>query len=205
MIGCQKKSEEVRVRIGADHWLEGAVRCESPNSDERSDPDDISLLVIHNISLPPGEFGGDQVRQLFTNCLDCSADARLADLAGVHVSAHLFIDRHGALTQFVTFDRRAWHAGQSSYRGRAGCNDYSIGIELEGTDHVPYEDAQYAALAEVTTALIDHYARLSLDAVVGHQEIAPERKSDPGPAFDWRRFYRECYGRRARGIGENRS
>lgn len=185
-------SNEVRVRIGADHWLEGAARCESPNSDERSDSDDIALLVIHNISLPPGEFGGDQVKRLFTNCLDCSADPRLADLSGVRVSAHLFVDRQGTLTQFVAFDRRAWHAGQSSYRGRVGCNDYSIGIELEGTDHVPYEDAQYVALADVAALLIRRYQRLSLDAVVGHQEIAPGRKSDPGPAFDWRRFYREC-------------
>jgi AmpD protein len=185
----------VRVRITADHWLEGAARCESPNSDERSDPDDIALLVIHNISLPPGQFGGNQVRQFFTNCLDCSADARLADLAGVCVSAHLFIDRVGTQTQFVAFDRRAWHAGQSSYRGRVGCNDYSIGIELEGTDHVPYEDAQYAALAEVTATLIERYHRLSLDAVVGHMEVAPGRKSDPGPSFDWPRFYRDCHVR----------
>ena len=184
-------SKEVRVRIGADHWLEGAVRCESPNSDERSDPDDIALLVIHNISLPPGEFGGDHVRRLFTNCLDCAADARLADLTGVRVSSHLFIDRNGTLTQFVAFDRRAWHAGQSNYRGRVGCNDYSIGIELEGTDDIPYEDAQYAVLAEVAAVLIGRYQRLSLDAVVGHQEIAPGRKSDPGSVFDWRRFYRE--------------
>lgn len=197
MIGCQKNSKEVRVRIGADHWLEGTARCESPNSDERSDPDDISLLVIHNISLPPGQFGGDQVRQLFTNCLDCSADPSLADLAGVHVSAHLFINRRGVITQFVSFDRRAWHAGQSSYRGRTGCNDYSIGIELEGSDHTPYADAQYEALAETTAALFGRYRRLSLDAVVGHQEIAPDRKTDPGPAFEWWRFYRDCRGRLA--------
>src|SRR4030095_8010092 len=105
---------------------------------------------------------------------------------------HLCVDRQGSLTQFVAFDRRAWHAGQSSYRGRVGCNDYSIGIELEGTDHIPYEDAQYTALADVAALLTRRYPRLSLDAVVGHQEIAPGRKSDPGPAFDWRRFYREC-------------
>lgn len=198
-------SKEVRVRISADHWLEGAARCESPNSDERSDPDDIALLVIHNISLPPGQFGGGQVRQLFTNCLNCGADARLADLAGVRVSAHVFIDRDGTPTQFVAFDRRAWHAGQSSYRGRVGCNDYSIGIELEGTDHVPYEDVQYTSLADVTAALIERYHRLALDVVVGHQEIAPERKSDPGPSFDWPRFYRECHLRLGRGRSENRS
>lgn len=195
MIGCQKTTEELSVRIGADHWLEGAVRCPSPNSDERPDPDDIALLVIHNISLPPGRFGGDLVRQLFTNCLDCSADPALADLAGVRVSAHLFIDRRGAPTQFVSFDRRAWHAGSSSYRGRSRCNDFSIGVELEGADHVPYENAQYATLTGVVAALLARYPRLSLDAVVGHQEIAPGRKSDPGPAFDWRRFYDGCYAR----------
>ena len=183
------------MRIDADHWLEGAVRCPSPNCDGRPDPDDISLLVIHNISLPPGRFGGDHVRQLFTNCLDCDADPTLADLVGVKVSAHLFIDRRGTITQFVTFDQRAWHAGPSSYSGRAGCNDYSIGIELEGTDRTPYESPQYGALSEIVSALIGRYRRLSLDAVVGHQEIAPERKSDPGPAFDWRRFYQDCYRR----------
>jgi N-acetyl-anhydromuramoyl-L-alanine amidase len=188
-------SEEVRVRIGADHWLEGAFRCQSPNCDDRPDPDDIVLLVIHNISLPPGRFGGDQVQRLFTNCLDCDADPALNDLAGVRVSAHLFIDRRGALTQFVPFERRAWHAGSSSYRGRARCNDFSIGIELEGTDHIAYEDSQYDALSEVVKTLLERYARLSLDGVVGHQEIAPERKSDPGSAFDWQRFYRDCYKR----------
>jgi N-acetyl-anhydromuramoyl-L-alanine amidase len=188
-------SEEVRVRIGADHWLEGAFRCQSPNCDDRPDPDDIVLLVIHNISLPPGRFGGDQVQRLFTNCLDCDADPALNDLAGVRVSAHLFIDRRGALTQFVPFDRRAWHAGSSSYRGCARCNDFSIGIELEGTDHIAYEDSQYDALSEVVKTLLERYARLSLDGVVGHQEIAPERKSDPGSAFDWQRFYRDCYKR----------
>jgi AmpD protein len=191
---------EVRVRIGADNWLEGALRCPSPNSDERPDPDDISLLVIHNISLPPGHFGGDHVRQLFTNCLDGGADATFADLVGVQVSAHLFIDRRGALMQFVAFDRRAWHAGQSIYRGRAGCNDYSIGIELEGTDHTAYENSQYDTLSDVVAMLIGRYRGLSLDAAVGHQEIAPERKSDPGPAFDWRRFYQMSYGRLEKGL-----
>jgi N-acetyl-anhydromuramoyl-L-alanine amidase len=188
-------SAGARVRIGADHWLEGAVRCQSPNCDARPDPDDIALLVIHNISLPPGSFGGDEVRQLFTNCLDCSADPALNDLAGVRVSAHLFVDRRGAMTQFVPSDQRAWHAGSSSYRGRARCNDYSIGIELEGTDRIAYEDPQYGALSQVVVTLIRRYSRLSLDAVVGHQEVAPGRKSDPGPAFDWPRFYRECYRR----------
>jgi len=186
-------ANEVCVRIGAEHWLERVERCPSPNCDDRSDPDDIVLLVIHNISLPPGRFGGDCVRQLFTNCLDCNADPAFGDLIGVEVSAHVFIDRRGKSVQFVPFDRRAWHAGASSYRGRVGCNDFSIGIELEGTDDLAYSDAQYETLHDVIAALLRRYERLSLDAVVGHQEIAPSRKTDPGAAFDWRRFYRRCY------------
>jgi AmpD protein len=195
MIGCQNVAGGVRVRIGADGWLESVARDPSPNCDARSDPDDISLLVIHAISLPAGRFGGDHVRQLFTNCLDCSADPTFADLAGVQVSAHLFVERTGRVNQFVPFNRRAWHAGASAFRGRAGCNDYSIGIELEGCEWLAYEDAQYAVLGELIAALLAHYPRLSLDAVVGHQEIAPERKSDPGPLFDWQRLYRDCYAR----------
>jgi N-acetyl-anhydromuramoyl-L-alanine amidase len=181
--------------VGADHWLAAATRCRSPNLDARSDPDDIALLVIHSISLPAGQFGGERVRQLFTNCLDCSADPSFADLAGVPLSAHLFIDRSGAITQFVPFDQRAWHAGISSFRGRSGCNDFSIGIELEGCDWLAYEDAQYKVLIDVMIALLARYSRLSLDAVVGHQEIAPGRKSDPGPLFDWQRVYHDCYAR----------
>jgi AmpD protein len=195
MIGCQNAVEGGYVRIGADGWLESVARYPSPNCDARSDPDDISLLVIHAISLPVGRFGGEQVRQLFTNCLDCSADPTFADLAGVHVSAHLFVERTGRVIQFVPFGRRAWHAGVSAFRGRVGCNDYSIGIELEGCEWLAYQDAQYAILGELITTLFAHYPRLSLDAVVGHQEIAPERKWDPGPLFDWQRLYRDCYSR----------
>ena len=183
---------EVRVRIGIDHWLEGAARFTSPNCDARTDPNDISLIVIHGISLPPGRFGGDGVKQLFTNCLDCTAHPALADLEGVRVSSHLFIDRHGGIAQFVPFDLRAWHAGLSSFRGRAACNDYSVGIELEGTDDTAYDARQYDALGRVAVALIRHYPRLSLDSIVGHLEIAPERKTDPGPAFDWYRLYTDC-------------
>jgi AmpD protein len=183
------------VRIDADHWLEGAIRFPSPNCDPRRDPNDITLLVIHNISLPPGQFGGAHVPLLFTNCLDCSAHPAFADLEGVAVSAHLFVDRGGVITQFVSFDHRAWHAGKSSFRGSSACNDYSIGIELEGTDDIPYEDAQYIALADLVVTLLRRYERLSLDAIVGHQEIAPQRKTDPGAAFDWARLYRDCYRR----------
>ena len=195
---------EKRVRIGTDHWLEGVARCRSPNCDARTDPDDITLTVIHGISLPPGRFGSDCVKQLFTNCLDCSADAALEDLEGVRVSAHLFIDRRGEITQFVPFDLRAWHAGQSSYRGRAGCNDYSIGIELEGVDDVPYEARQYNTLAPVIAALLHRYPRLSLDSIVGHLEIAPGRKSDPGVVFDWCRLYADCVRLMGAAVGTDR-
>ena len=183
------------MRIDADHWLVDAIRCPSPNCDQRRDPDDITLLVIHNISLPPGQFGGAHVQQLFTNCLDCSAHPAFADLEGVAVSSHLFVDRRGVVTQFVAFDQRAWHAGVSSFRGVSSCNDYAIGIELEGADDIPYDDAQYAALCELVVTLLHRYQRLSLDAIAGHLEIAPQRKTDPGPAFDWPRLYRECYRR----------
>lgn len=179
------------MRIGADHWVEGVVRCASPNCDDRTDPDDIALVVIHNISLPPGRFGGGLVEQLFTNCLDCTTDAALQDLDGVRVSAHLFLDRQGTVTQFVPFHRRAWHAGVSSHRGREGCNDFSVGIELEGADDVPYEERQYRSLVALVVALMKRYPRLSLDGIVGHQDIAPHRKSDPGVAFDWTRLYRD--------------
>lgn len=182
---------ESAVRIGADHWLEGVVRCASPNCDDRTDPDDIALVVVHNISLPPGQFGGGLIQQFFTNCLDCTVDATLRDLDGVRVSAHLFVDRRGTVTQFVPFHKRAWHAGVSNYRGREACNDYSIGVELEGADDVQYEDVQYAALAALVAALMNRYPQLSLQGVVGHQEIAPERKSDPGSVFDWSRLYRD--------------
>ncbi len=187
----QSRLRESDVRIGADNWVEGVARCASPNCDDRTDPDDIALVVIHNISLPPGRFGGGLVEQLFTNCLDCTAHAALQGLDGVRVSAHLFLDRQGTVTQFVPFHRRAWHAGVSSHRGREGCNDYSIGIELEGADEVPYEESQYKTLVALAVALMKRYPRLSLEGIVGHQDIAPDRKSDPGAAFDWTRFYRD--------------
>ena len=200
MPGCLRHDFDERIEcsvynIDSQHWLEGASRAPSPNCDERSDPADIVLLVIHGISLPPGRFGGDEVRRFFTNCLDCSVDPTLRDLEGVRVSSHLFIDRAGAVTQFVPFDRRAWHAGKSSHQGRSACNDFSIGIELEGTDELPYDARQYPVLADVTTALLRRYRRLSLSGIVGHQDVAPGRKTDPGPAFDWSRFLRECLSR----------
>ncbi len=157
----------------------------SPNQNARPDPEDINLVVVHGISLPPGEFGTGAVARLFCNTLDCSGDPRLADLAGVRVSAHLFVSRRGSVTQFVAFDRRAWHAGISRWRGRTGCNDFSIGIELEGTDDAGYTSRQYGVLTNILDALIARYPRIDRSAVVGHSEIAPGRKIDPGPHFDW--------------------
>ena len=171
-----------------DHWLLEARRLPSPNCDERPEVDDISLLVIHNISLPPGEFGGPHVDELFCNRLDPGAHPYFADICQLRVSAHLLIRRDGSLVQYVPFNRRAWHAGQSCYAGREQCNDYSIGIELEGCDALPFTDDQYHALARVTTALIAAYPGLDAGRILGHSDIAPGRKTDPGPCFDWQRY-----------------
>jgi AmpD protein len=175
------------VRIDDQHWLTRVRRLPSPNCDARGRGECPELVVIHCISLPPGRFGTGLVDALFTNRLDTGADPALADLAGVRVSAHVFIDRRGRVTQFVPFDRRAWHAGASIWRGRPGCNRYSVGVELEGTDRARYTALQYRQLDRVLHALFVRYPGLSADAVVGHQEIAPARKRDPGPGFDWRR------------------
>lgn len=169
--------------------LRPAVQCPSPNQDDRPDDEEPSLIVIHGISLPPGEFGGPYIQQFFTNCLDGQGHSYFAGICDRHVSAHLLIRRDGAVVQFVPFGRRAWHAGESRFRGRSRCNDFSIGIELEGEDETPYEDAQYEVLAGVAATLIGSYSRLSLRAIAGHCDIAPRRKTDPGPAFDWLRLY----------------
>ena len=173
------------MQVMKDHWLARVRRRPSANCAPRSDPDDVSLLVIHNISLPPGQFGTGMVEALFTNQLDVSRDERLADLEGLQVSSHLLIDRRGRTTQFVPFDQAAWHAGLSEWRGRCGCNDFAVGIELEGTDSRAYTKAQYRRLLLVTRALLARYPRLSAEAIVGHLEIAPGRKTDPGPVFAW--------------------
>lgn len=170
------------------HWLARTRRVESPNADARPAGASIELVVVHCISLPPGRYATGCVEALFTNTLDCGLDPTLSDLEGLRVSAHVFIDRRGRATQFVPFSRRAWHAGVSAWRGRPGCNDFSIGIELEGTDTGFYTVAQYRRLRQVLRALFAAYPLLSPDAVVGHAEIAPGRKSDPGPGFDWRRL-----------------
>lgn len=168
-------------------WLPDVRRVHSPNCDPRPPGYRIELIVLHGISLPAGRFGSGLIEALFCNTLDCSVHADLADLAGVRVSAHLLIERSGRITQFVPFSMRAWHAGVSRWRGREGCNDFSIGIELEGTDHVPYSEAQYAALERVLGFLYERFA-LGPERVAGHEHIAPGRKTDPGPAFDWLRL-----------------
>lgn len=148
-----------------------------------------ALLVIHGISLPPGEFGGHEIEDLFMNRLDWDAHPYFGEIRGVEVSAHLLIRRDGELIQFVAFTRRAWHAGESLFRGCSRCNDFSIGIELEGEDETAYTDRQYEVLSAVTVALLQAYPALSAREIAGHSDLAPDRKTDPGPAFDWLRLY----------------
>lgn len=174
------------VQVSAEgDWLLGARRVVSPNADARPDADDISLLVIHAISLPPERFSGDAVERLFTNRLDPAEHPYFEGLVGVRVSAHLFIRRRGELIQFVPFRQRAWHAGVSTWAGRSRCNDFSIGIELEGSDHRPFTAAQMRRLRQVVSALQAAFPAITREQVVGHSDIAPGRKTDPGPYFDW--------------------
>lgn len=173
------------VPIDPDGWAQGVQRLVSPNQDERPDGAAIELLLIHNISLPPGQFGTGDVERLFTNRLDCGSHPYFQTLRDLRVSAHFLVARDGRLTQFVACGARAWHAGQSSFEGRSRCNDFSIGIELEGTDTLAYAEAQYAALGCLTRAL---FASYPLRAVRGHSDVSAPRKTDPGPAFDWQRL-----------------
>lgn len=164
--------------------IQGVEYLPSPHCDERPDAADISLIVVHSISLPPGEFGTGDIQSFFCGKLDFTKHPYFQSIADLRVSAHLLISRDGALTQFVPFCQRAWHAGESSYQGRSRCNDFSVGIELEGVDDIPYEPAQYQALAKVIKALQRAYPAIK-DNIIGHEDIAPGRKTDPGPAFDW--------------------
>ena len=173
--------------IDESGWLSGAVRIDSPNRDERPEGTAVSLLVIHNISLPPGRFGGEGIIELFTNRLDPNQHPYYATIKDLRVSSHFLIRRDGDVVQFVSCRQRAWHAGVSSWRGRERCNDFSIGIELEGTDDMPFTDAQYDRLNGLLTAL---YRRYPIADTVGHSDIAPGRKTDPGPCFDWERIRR---------------
>ena len=168
----------------SEHWLSAArVEC-SPNFNERPNQE-ISVLVIHNISLPPGCFSGDAVIDLFLNRLDWDQHPFYQQIRGLEVSSHLLIRRDGELIQFVPFDKRAWHAGRSSFDGRENCNDFSIGIELEGSDDCEFTAAQYQALVTVTKALMHAYPQITAARVTGHSDIAPGRKTDPGPCFNW--------------------
>jgi AmpD protein len=170
--------------------LRGARQIASPNFDSRPAGVETDLIVVHGISLPPGEFGGPWIDRLFTNTLPPQQHPYFAEVAPLRVSSHLVLDRDGKVTQYVRFTDRAWHAGKSVYKQREACNDYSVGVELEGTDTLPYAAAQYGALAEVVAALCAAYPRLSARRLVGHSDIAPGRKTDPGPAFDWPRARR---------------
>jgi AmpD protein len=175
--------------IDGHGWLVGTRRCLSPNRDARPPQAAIELLVIHNISLPPGQLGGAAIEDLFLNRLDPRASPFFATLVGMRVSSHFLIERSGRITQFVSCLERAWHAGASEFDGRRACNDFSVGIELEGTDFEPFDDVQYIALARLTRAL---RLRYPVRAVRGHQHIAVERKTDPGPYFDWLRLARDA-------------
>ena len=169
-------------------WLPEARAMPSPNCDLRPSDSEVDLLVIHNISLPAGSFGGPWIEALFLNRLPRHRHPDFADIADLHVSAHLLIRRDGELVQFVPLDQRAWHAGVSCFEGRERCNDFSIGIELEGTDHQPYTDAQYERLIETTRRIQAHFPAITPERITGHCHIAPERKTDPGPAFHWDRY-----------------
>lgn len=171
-------------------YLDIAQQLPSPNCDQRPAPADISLIVIHNISLPPGEFGGPWIDALFTNTLAGDAHPYFQTIAELKVSSHLLIRRDGSITQYVPFHHRAWHAGQSCYQGRPRCNDFSIGIELEGCDDVSYSDLQYQVLAETIKTLLETYPTLSTEHITGHCDIAPGRKTDPGKVFDWDYLHR---------------
>ncbi|MDV3503974.1 1,6-anhydro-N-acetylmuramyl-L-alanine amidase AmpD [Marinobacter sp. M-5] len=170
-------------RIARARW------CPSPNFGPRPDGAGISLLVVHNISLPPGQFGGDAIERFFCNCLDASEHPYFETIAGMRVSAHALIRRDGSVIQFVSFLDRAWHAGRSSFRGEQECNDFSIGIELEGADDIPYTDEQYQSLADVSAYVMAAWPEIRRDRITGHCDIAPGRKTDPGPAFDWKHYH----------------
>ena len=172
-----------------EHWLREADHILSPNFDERPIADDISLIVVHCISLPPGEFGNNCINDLFCNRLDPEGHSYFKEIYQLKVSSHLLISRTGDIVQYVPFDKRAWHAGLSKYEGRERCNDFSIGIELEGTEYTPYTEAQYRQLGIITNLLLTAYPKLARERITGHSDIAPGRKIDPGESFDWKKFY----------------
>lgn len=168
-----------------DGWLKHQKRVCSPHFNPRPSPKAISLLVIHYISLPPEQFGGDFINQFFQGKLDANAHPYFKEIADLRVSAHCLIDRLGQVTQYVNFEDMAWHAGVSSFKGRERCNEFSIGIELEGSNNQPFTPQQYETLAELTKAIMKNYPDITVDNIVGHSDIAPERKIDPGQYFNW--------------------
>jgi AmpD protein len=186
-VSRSSKARSLQVD-GATGLLVGVRQVLSPHFDARPTGIAPDLIVIHGISLPPGEFGGPWIDRLFTGGLPKDAHPYFRDIAALRVSSHVLVRRTGELVQYVPFGARAWHAGESEYCGRTACNDFSIGIELEGVDDRPYDDAQYAALAALLSALLDAYPTLRREDIVGHSDIAPGRKTDPGPAFDWPRL-----------------
>ncbi|CAH6816775.1 1,6-anhydro-N-acetylmuramoyl-L-alanine amidase [Vibrio chagasii] len=183
-----KKESETKMTICSKGWYENARHIPSPYFDARPSVDDISLLVVHNISLPPGQFGGPYIEQFFTGQLDPAEHPFFKVIHQMGVSAHCLIRRDGEVVQFVSFLDRAWHAGQSSFAGRERCNDYSIGIELEGSDFIAYTEQQYQALTELTETLVSSFPQITNERITGHQYIAPLRKTDPGLVFDWTKF-----------------
>ena len=188
LISMHSYSKNTGTVDAVSGLMAGARQVPSPNHDLRPEGCAPDLIVVHGISLPPGEFGGPWIDRLFTNTLAADVHPYFATVAAMQVSSHLLIRRDGECVQYVSFLQRAWHAGQSSYAGRERCNDFSIGIELEGADDVAYEHAQYRVLTDAIVALCAAYPSLSIEAVAGHSEIAPGRKTDPGPAFDWPRL-----------------
>ncbi|CAG9000210.1 MAG: 1,6-anhydro-N-acetylmuramyl-L-alanine amidase AmpD [Candidatus Celerinatantimonas neptuna] len=182
------------IELEYEQWLNNAIRCISPFYNDRPDADDISLLVIHCISLPRGCYRNQMVQHLFQGRLGCFSHPELKNVATLNVSAHLFIDRVGTCYQFVPFNRRAWHAGISCFEGVDNCNDYSIGIELEGIDDGSFTTLQYNRLVEVSRLLVNHYPRMTHERIVGHSDIAPERKTDPGNGFDWSYYRQQLLG-----------
>lgn len=187
-VSATSASERALRVDPATGLLEGVRQVLSPHLNARPAGVLPDLIVVHGISLPPGEFGGLAIDQLFTGTLDWDAHPYFQQIRGLQASAHAVIRRDGAVTQYVPLTERAWHAGVSQYGSRSGCNDFSVGIELEGTDDTPYTDAQYEALARLIRALLAAYPSLSAERLVGHSDIAPGRKTDPGPAFDWARL-----------------
>lgn len=188
IIGQAVNMDMSTPTIDEKGWYPLARRVPSPHFDDRPFEEDVSLLVVHNISLPPGQFGGAYIEDFFLGKLDASIHPFFNVIKDMRVSAHCLIRRDGEVVQFVPFGSRAWHAGMSSFAGRARCNDYSVGIELEGTDYVAYTEEQYQSLQHLTLALLARYPEMTRERITGHQYIAPLRKSDPGLVFDWRRF-----------------